>query len=147
MILWVDFSVGLGSAVGRAHACALERIHRFVFLSAGTLCPTIRAMVSIRRHAYGRWVRRRRALAARLIFMHNMGYFPDELGVLLRAYRRASVEVALLRNRSLHVTAASFSLNAFCSQESLSLFVFFSITLDRLLCCCRLMYLFPTPAM
>jgi len=56
VILWVDFSVGRGSAVGCAHACALARLHRFVLLSAGTLCPTIRAMVSIRGHAYGRWV-------------------------------------------------------------------------------------------
>jgi len=110
VILWVDFSVGRGSAVGCAHACALARLHRFVLLSAGTLCPTIRAMVSIRGHAYGRWVRRRRALAARLIVMQNMGFFLDELGVLLRAFWRAPNEVALLRDRSLHVTAASLNL-------------------------------------
>jgi len=110
VILWVDFSVGRGSAVGCAHACALARLHRFVLLSAGTLCPTIRAMVSIRGHAYGRWVRLRRALAARLIVMQNMGYFRDELGVLLRAFRRAPKEVALLRDRSLQVTAASLNL-------------------------------------
>jgi len=110
VILWVDFSVGRGSAVGRAHACALARLHRFVLLSAGTLCPTIRAMMSIGGHGYGRWVSRRRALAARLIVMHSMGCFLDELGVLLRAYRRASKEVALPRDRPLHVTAASLSL-------------------------------------
>jgi len=50
---------------------------------------------------------RRRALAARLIVMQNMGYFLDELGVLLRAFQRAPKEVALLRDRSLQVTAAS----------------------------------------
>jgi len=110
VILWVDFSVGRGSAVGCTHACALARLHRFVLLSAGTLRPTIRAMVSIRGHAYGRWVRRRRALAARLIVMRNMGYFLDELGVLLRAFRRAPKEVALLKDHSLHVTAASLNL-------------------------------------
>ena len=32
VILWVDFSVGRGSAVGRAHACALARLRRFVLL-------------------------------------------------------------------------------------------------------------------
>ena len=100
VILWVDFSVGRGSAVGRAHACALARLRRFVLLSAGTLRPTIHTVMSIGGHAYGRWVRRRRALAARLIVMHNMGCFLDELGVLLRAYRRASKEVALPKGPS-----------------------------------------------
>ena len=55
-------------------------------------------------------IRRRRALAARLIVMQNMGYFLDELGVLLRAFRRAPKEVALFTDRSLHVTAASLNL-------------------------------------
>jgi len=97
MILWVYFSVGRASAVGHARACAVARRHCIVLLSAGTWCLTIHAMVSVRGHACGRWVSRRRALAARLIVMHNMGFFLDELGVLLRAYRRASKGVSLLK--------------------------------------------------
>jgi len=83
VILWVNFSVGRGSAVGRAHACALARLHRLVILSAGTLCHTIHAVISIEGHAYSGWLSRRRALAARLIVRHNVGCFLDELGVLL----------------------------------------------------------------
>jgi len=53
-----------------------------------------------------------------------MGYNLGELAVLLRAYRRAVREVALLRERSIHVRALSFNINAFSSRESLSLFRF-----------------------
>ena len=104
-------------------------------------------MVSIRGHSYGRWVARRRALATRLLVLHDMGYYLGELAVLLRAYRRAVREVALLRERSIHVRAVSFNINAFSSRNPCLSFAFFPTMLDNLLCCCRWMYLFRTRSM
>jgi len=71
-------------------------------------------------------------------------YYLGELAVLLRAYRRAVREVALLRERSIHVRAVSFNINAFSSRNPCLSFAFFPTMLDNLLCCCRWMYLFRT---
>ena len=106
------------------HVNAAARLCLRLLLTIRTASYPVPAMVSILGHYYGRWVARLRALATRLLVLHDMGYYLGELSVLLRVYCRAVREVSPLRERWMYMRALSFNINAFSSRESLSLLRF-----------------------
>jgi len=89
-------------------------------------------MVSVSANRLVRWRARRRILGQALLASHVAGRCLVDLAPLMRKYRRAQREVALSLDRRRRISATSFNLNVFSSQECLSLFRFLPQHLGRL---------------
>ena len=89
-------------------------------------------MVSIAGNRLSRWRARRRSLANGLLVGHVMGLDLVDMAWLVVRYRRAQREVSLSLERRRRIRAASFNLNAFSTQQSLSLFRFSPVHIGHL---------------
>ena len=89
-------------------------------------------MVSIARNRLSRWRARRRSLANGLLVGHVMGLDLVDMAWLVVRYRRAQPEVSLSLERRRRIRAASCNLNAFSTQQSLSLFRFSPVDIGHL---------------
>jgi len=85
--------------------------------------PTV-GMVSVEGNRLSLWRSRRRVYGNVLLAGHAMGLSLCDLAIFVRRYRRAQLEVALSLERRRRIEATTFNLNAFFSQQSLSLFRF-----------------------
>jgi len=82
------------------------------------------AMVSIEGNRLPLGRSRRRVYGNVLLAGHAMGLSLCDLAIAVRRYCRAQLEVALSLERRRRIEATTFNLNAFSSQQSLSLFHF-----------------------
>jgi len=89
-------------------------------------------MVSIAGNRLSRWRARRRSLANGLLAGHVMGLDLVDMAWLVVRYRRAQREVSLSLERCRRIRAASLNLNAFSTQQSLSLFLFSPVHIGHL---------------
>jgi len=89
-------------------------------------------MVSIAGNRLSRWRARRRSLANGLLVGPVMGLDLVDMAWLVVRYRRAQREVSLSLERRRRIRAASFNLNAFSTQQSLSLFRFSPVRIGHL---------------
>jgi len=85
--------------------------------------PTV-AMVSIEGIRLSLWRSCRRVYGNVLHAGHAMGLSLCDFAIVVRRYRRAQLEVPLSLERRRRIEATTFNLNAFSSQQSLSLFRF-----------------------
>jgi len=85
--------------------------------------PTV-AMVSIEGNRLSLWRSCRRVYGNVLHAGHAMGLSLCDFAIVVRRYRRAQLEVPLSLERRRRIEATTFNLNAFSSQQSLSLFRF-----------------------
>ena len=81
-------------------------------------------MVSIAGNGLRYWLLRRRVMANALLAGNAVDMTFVDMGPLVFRYRRAQREVALLLERSRRIRGITFNLNAFSSEQALSLFRF-----------------------
>ena len=100
-------------------------------------------MVSVYGNRLTLWRARRHRLGIHLRLGHAAGLSLVDKVVLVRNYRRAQREAAISLDRQRRIRVTSFKLNAFSSQECLSLFRFRPADLGRLVDLLQIDVLFP----